>query len=48
MSFSLQKTCRDEEMVAIEEALRKLETLAAFSEKWVKSPFYKNQLLTFT
>jgi WASH complex subunit 7 len=27
------KTCRDEEMVAIEEALRKLETLAAFSEK---------------
>jgi hypothetical protein len=29
----LKKTCRDEEMVAIEEALRKLETLASFSEK---------------
>ncbi|CAF0880881.1 unnamed protein product [Rotaria sordida] len=27
------KTCRDEEMAAIEEALRKLESLAAFSEK---------------
>ncbi len=28
-----KKTCRDEEIVAIDEALRKLETLAAFSEK---------------
>jgi hypothetical protein len=29
----LKKTCREEEMIAIEEALRKLETLATFSEK---------------
>ncbi|CAF4667364.1 unnamed protein product, partial [Rotaria magnacalcarata] len=27
------KTCRDDEMIAIEEALRKVESLASFSEK---------------